>query len=435
MKDTDNLYQQFLISSIQEYIEYVRRYIESCKKYIYPTDDVQKFFETLEIVYQSFYDSLELSKSDIFPPGHPTYFGVMSKVLRINSALRELHPFLQYLESSREEIIRPELYHLINEYFKKIETNHVPFTIAVSPKTNFLYTDLVANLKDKIKVMEPGSEYKLPLESFSILQIPATEINNPLSWSSLIHEISHAIDEKENITARVSSLYSKLGSDVLDNFKSWLSETVADIITTRFLGPMHLKHSINSFKGSPNPKKGFETHPPDIFRIDIIKEELEAMKFSPESEEVEGKIFLNIWKEKLDFHETNPYQSSITDILKDHYLDEDKTKRLLDGLNIAKSDLQKYTRILLNHHFQRTNFDNSLKLVSRLSEGIPISAFSQDPPECEELPSEIPEILNAVWIYHETNEEIRDTREKLDNLIIKSIELANIHKQYLELKD
>ncbi|MBI4557004.1 MAG: hypothetical protein HY706_05415 [Candidatus Hydrogenedentes bacterium] len=112
------------------------------------------------------------------------------------------------------------------------------------------------------------------------LFLPKVEVENPLQWATLVHEMGHAIyepafcplsgDEIQVITAGNAA-----GIDILN---SWLQEIFCDFVSLYLLGPAYLAAFIDFMLVVSSEgllEEASESHPPPALRIHLMSRSLE----------------------------------------------------------------------------------------------------------------------------------------------------------------
>lgn len=390
---------------------------------------------------------------------------IIKNCLNVSLNIRDIHnEFLSYLPSLKT---RAETYTFLNnllEQITEIETESIKPAIVLFDTYNYEERNISQSLKE-IGIIKEKIEEQI------IIGLPKAEKDNPLMWTILVHEIGHALAEKNlNIFSKINTegiLDKKIDYSHQTILKNWIKEIISDLLSIRIIGPSYL-HSFMSFSLLLCDLKDYNyTHPSPEYRISLMMSTLEKKGFELESIRDIYNILHQMQSKNLisedDFcpeckKKINPLPD-LEKIKEEFYQLVDLSIKIIDEIKIKE--------------YTPEDLKNSKKLVNNLIDFIPISSirimdnkqlnealelFNKKPNDIyellerfEEKPNSVSNIINAGWIhkrdhsysefikfFFENNEEGNNTfNEKYDNyknyliqtdeLLLKSLEISDMH--------
>lgn len=376
--------------------------------------------------------------------------------LRINS----LHSLLDYIPNLQ---CRTETYTLL--YYLLKDADFLDKKVEPSVILSFIYNYAETNIG---KILKDGGVIESEVDDNQIiLDLPKIEKDNPLMWTILAHEMGHVFDH--NYLKVTDKIFRgiELPSDRLRILKNWTKEIVADIISIRTMGPAYLLSSIFFNLCSSDLDNFSSTHPPIKYRISIMKSLL-IDKFEM------GNInnIISLFDEIQTFDAT-PIPESCE--VCGQELDQTKLENIDELIEKLDVNVEKAKEIIDKNikEFTVLQYNHSIDLSKNLMADIPINSSRElDDNDLKELhdsfiPNQdniytllekfeeksniISEIISAGWInkidnilpkffelfleneeghFEDTYSEYRDFLNKKDNLLLKSIEIADIHSLF-----
>ena len=163
---------------------------------------------------------------------------------------------------------------LLSSSFGKEFQRHKP-SIILGSLFNALEFDFFELMRSRIPDLE---EIDVSNKNRVVLQIAVCDKDSPPAWAILAHEMGHAIDQQENISAEVVSTYIKdPKSEVYKIILAWCGEFCADLIAAHVLGPAPMM-ALLSFEYCVYPLcpiyQSSKTHPTTKWRLDVVADYL-----------------------------------------------------------------------------------------------------------------------------------------------------------------
>lgn len=406
---------------------------------------------------------------------------VRRQIIIYNDLLFILHNYIQFVEESSTDHISLGTTYPIEAIIKKFKPKY-KFILVPVWQFNFFFFELTDAIKETFSNLIPNLEDKLCnfKDGLAILSFPSTEKNNIFLHCVLSHEIGHffvsnsevfdsiisdvEIDEQllDSIVNKISSQKLK-GTTTLEDFmeksriradiiekcieiiESWINELASDLFAIHIFGPSYLFVSSKIMLDTSDINYDSKGHPSSRYRMNLILRELDEIGY-----------YNLLKKRNFSFTEGCLGEEVLSEIK--------KIKNSIDSIKPIPSDelfaicyeaiekkipdLQKQVRLeVKNAHadFDVENFQKEIPyLISSMEHFIPPNEIL----DCENQtsrPSNLISILNAGWIYYLTRKEDffkqfeANTLEKrfnmvskLNDMILKAIELSQAHEMWLK---
>lgn len=435
-------------------------------------DDVMGYASEDDINIIKYYQSIiKLIKIDLIDPaeelklhhGKDTTREILipcvNKCLRVFLRIKKLHILLGYVPSIQA---RTEIYTFAKSLLKEIPSikdKKLELSIVLSDIYNYEEINIGKTLNEAGVVGQTIPEDRV------ILELPKLEKDNPLMWAILVHEIGHMLDNNYlKVTEQIFTDIN-LPSKQLRVLKNWTKEIVSDMISLRIMGPSYLMSFMffNLLLGDVETYS--TTHPSAKYRISLMESKLKDYEFG--TEDINDILKLVEEIQTFEYNLDTNYCPECGNELKQNI-----PKKLTKKFNtIVDKVINKIDDINLNQ-FTTENNHRSEILSSFFKDRIPISSsrkvddgelrklcksFKKNQDNIydllkrfEEKPNLISEIINAGWI-HKTKyafpvfvklffendddfdkkyEAYRKFLNQNDNLLLKSIEIADIHSLF-----
>jgi hypothetical protein len=188
--------------------------------------------------------------------------------------LASVHRFLKYLRPPEPP---SEIFTLLREIqaaFPDPAIGENEPDVLLSEIFNYGEIDLHAALEWKLREEKIFSA--VPGEETIVIILPYTQVNNPLMWTIISHEVGHFAEKQYSLGRKViSKILGCVPADVADSTElDWVEELISDLVAVRVLGPAYLFSFISltipqSSLGVPSL-----THPSDLSRVRIAFQEL-----------------------------------------------------------------------------------------------------------------------------------------------------------------
>jgi hypothetical protein len=266
----DDLIVRFFSIQVLEKIVRLERFLNSSKLLVRKSDleVIETFIKHLDSVKAHLYSFTKLlgEMGEDLPP--KTHRSLLSGIATVFKSIDELHLHLAYVKG---QWTCPETSVFVRALFEPA-ARELPFPQAISVVLSDTYmfeeTDLATYLADK-------SGLPIPPHKTPTLFLPKVEVENPLQWAGLVHEMGHALfkpvkdlfspDEINAITRG-----SEYGKRMLN---SWVEEMYCDIISLHLLGPAYLASFVDfiTLAGSGGfLEEASDTHPYPPMRIYVM---------------------------------------------------------------------------------------------------------------------------------------------------------------------
>lgn len=322
------------------------------------------------------------------------------------------------------------------------------------------------------------------------LSLPEIEVNNPLMWAQLSHEIAHFYIDAKDLVQEIKQEFLReiIGIHQQKIFNKWAKEIISDVIALRLFGIGYYTSFVSTAINTGDLRTHTIGHPSHRTRVDVMSELLVSTSdISQELKELVnfyGKIFSS-WTEweRHKYKWMGHTPNSDGDIFTGNDLDEeekDKNKKAIQSLIDKEIPLK--IAILIDKQMDNIlkevypiNEIEKLDLLSEvLNNGIIISSCrakedgnirnairefksrgeitTDDAYELisnlTEIPNSIFEIINSGWMYRYKNyyhkiddslfsenmtfedgyENFKKELIRYDELLLKSIENAQLHE-------
>ncbi len=383
----------------------------------------------------------------------------VNKCLAVFLRIRKLHILLGYVPSIQA---RTEIYTFAKSLLKElpsIKDKKLELSIVLSDIYNYEEINIGKTLN------EAGVVGQAIPEDLVILELPKVEKDNPLMWAILVHEIGHMLDNNYLKVTEQIFIDINLPSNQLRVLKNWTKEIVSDMISLRIMGPSYLMSFMffNLLLGDLETYS--TTHPSAKYRILLMESKLKDYEFG--TEEVNDILKLVDDIQTFEYNLDTDYCPECATKLKQN-VSKNSIKKFdtlgakvitkIEEINLNQftSDNNRHSELLSNYFKDRIPINSSRKLDDDELRKL-CKSFKKDRDNIydllkrfEEKPNLISEIINAGWI-HKTkyafpvfiklffeNDGDFDKKYKAyrkflsqnDNLLLKSIEIADIHSLF-----
>jgi len=294
--------------------------------------------------------------------------------------------------------------------------------------------------------------------------LPYADLENPLMWSVLVHELSHAFEATLGIVDEVAESFSAQSEKIIRRSKNWAREFCCDMIAIKLMGPSYLNAFLNlAFSINPWHHLHSDSHPQPYSRINYMSKYLDGSSERPSIHSSSSNHYTKVFRELYDKFsiQEETVQLAI------------RQEDLIQGLE------QKISEITFPGEIGNGYLAITSNLTKKLKDGIPlISSYRSTPVEkitkkmeqfsnnqdaapddkikelydllglANEKPAKPADIVNAAWDYRAEKfwdlfkeiftdsqlsyeEKFVKFAEHIDNFnysIIKSLEISKIHQ-------
>jgi len=385
-------------------------------------------------------------------------YGVIRKVV---DPVLKIHELLVLLPRESAE---PQVFFMLADCFRK--RGKLPASVIL---TNLLssYEYRVEDILQSEMSQQELPDLKAALRGFkpggSVLGLAFADRDNPLAWAILAHEYGHSIDDTRKIAhGIVQRLRSPRGTT--DNKRRmqvrWVAEVFCDFVAARVLGPASLipilfvEMARSTLAGS----SGGPTHPPTPVRLRLTRKYLADLHLSTSGFEDLFEVYEFDYDQKLRALSTAEKKN------------KEDVRTAADGLLAPlAAKIAFEVNSLRLRRFGEDNADRARTLQEKLQAGLPASCHRESSneeilaklaslkdgsstravysalEELNELPAMSSEIVTAGWLYKLSSFQDRLLRtfpgrtaklglygeylERVDALLLKSLELAAVHKE------
>jgi hypothetical protein len=384
------------------------------------------------------------------------------------NAVDELHAQLQFLQGGW---VRGEAYIFLRRILSYLPELRYADSLSIVLSNRYSFEE--GDLAEHFQIILRGVSHETGFANRSTpaVFLPKIERDNPLNWGILAHECGH-VDSDRILTALDDKgvIPRSASDDDRDTLRKWGEEFFCDLFATKILGPAYLA-CFSTFAlvaaGTGTTESWSETHPSDFVRISVIKEVLDRANLS------------------VGLGQTLCQQADLGSLYEFLIYERAKLDRLHIGRGEAaplEIELEDFVDVIgdvvdevldLRQDGDPLRFDRVPNLADRLQKGIPIGSYATYGEEekkrlleeyasksganhleggfrasIKEAPTSISEILNAGWLHKVQNvfpllanilienegsmvdriREVSDELARLDSLLIKSIEVSELHR-------
>jgi hypothetical protein len=211
--------------------------------------------------------------------------GVLAAIEILITGVRKVHELLLLLP---REAAKPQASFLLRDCFGR-EDLHASIVL-----TNFLsaYEYRFEDILKKINVEQEEREHLK--QGGNVLCQAFADRENPLAWAVLAHEYGHCLDEEHAISQGIRP------GDGLDS--AVVAETVADFVAAHVLGPASLLPILFLEMMQPQLKKLERIsagHPPTPLRVQLVRDYLRGLGVSTADFEQEFRAYEHDYARKL----------------------------------------------------------------------------------------------------------------------------------------
>lgn len=453
----------------------------------YPSGTCKELIEILIKVNQGIINNLEQKKEkigkDVIEEKYRDEYeeSVRREIIWYNKSLNFLHFLIQYVEESSTEHITLSTTYPIESIIKKFKPD-AKFILRPDWEFNYSFIELTDPIKKTFSSAVPSIDKdleKLP-NGLAILNFPSAEKNNIFLHCAVSHEIGHFFDinskisenflskdikldetQLNDIVNKISSKKIKktltiedfvektrIRSDIMKEctqiIHSWSCELVADLFAIHIFGPAYLFAVSKIMVDRMDINSDTDIHPSTRYRINFLLNELKEIGYLEKLKKKNKKIFEEESIGDKIFNEIIKLETNLESIKK---RDKEDIYQLCyyaieQNIEVLKRQIRKEVAAV---EFKPENFQENIPdLVSSLKHFIPPNEIL-DFDRKENKPSNLISILNAGWCFYLTEkkylfeifnantfEEQMKAISKLNDLILKAIELSQSHEIWLQ---
>jgi hypothetical protein len=267
----DDIVLRFGSVQALEKILRLERFLSSSFSLVHKSDRdvVRTFKRQLQTIKQRFYEFTRCLSADERQIPFATRRSVFRELKVCLRSIDELHLDLSYV---RGQWTCPETSVFVKALFEPIRSESTPtqnLSVVLSDAYMFEETDLAALLSKKLDPLH-GRETQTPT-----LFLPKIEVENPLRWATLVHEMGHAIYAPSDsfLTEAEVHAMTKGRPEGIKIVNSWFEEIYCDFISLHLLGPAYLAAFIDfllSISTEGILERASDSHPPPRLRIQLM---------------------------------------------------------------------------------------------------------------------------------------------------------------------
>lgn len=485
MDPDKNAFITFL-NSTNFYFFKLKNLINEIKTYSFYSDDYKDLLSVLANFNSTKTEEFENFKSFLIGEINKEKTSVMGvykkyyqKLNRYNDFLRFYNKIIKTFLNAENFYIHQGIFILLEEFIKKFSENSKFIIYPYFPKSKVNYG--FANLTTDVLIKFFEEEEQQDIEDYLVFAIPAVNKEDILINCLLGHEIGHMIYRIKNLNIKfIPTIFAKdkieksydsmqleinkkkslLGSDLppkIKNFKlwqnvisKWVEEIICDKIGLRLFGLGYFFAFLDFVYISSPYTSGTERHPPNWLRLKILLEDFqEIFQFKTSFKihkkdlrpEIEGIITFikDNFSKEIEIKDDDrqfPEKEIEFSVIKKHVIDVINNSSIYHDLfnNVLDNYIKKY-----DFEFNFKDIKNLIDLIDLYITPNEIIDFKNHTVKKVDIIT----ILNAAWIYlyfFMDNHYIKfpklnemDVRQKFNNLILKSIELAKIQRKVNEI--
>jgi hypothetical protein len=464
-----------LLTVTAEKIRFVLNRIEQLKLLRFPSSNPEQLIIIFDNICNNLLNKLDKYRDDYYQLTDDDEKEYLEIDIQFAASLikNSIAPHLRYIEGASIDRNPCSLVYPLQKLTEDILRNTL---LIVRPQWsyNFGKVEIMRHYKEKtqhcFEIEELNAIFANYPEYLEILSFPGFEKTNILLHVNLGHEIGHHLQEEYfkqesndylfTINDAVSKLfpriksYEKLTDKINQTIETvrkyrerFIQEIISDLFCSRLFGPAALFafFEVATFTRNFDHVDDNSLHPPWRTRMRIIIDDLEWRNYNNSFKRAFKKLFKNDWTEKV-----------IKAFENDMIIMEGMIKNKVDEKNIKSNKLAHIAYISVNNSLQDIkNFVNDklsghscnisddfckriLYLVQRLHYNIPPNEF-EDENNRVHL-SDLKTIFNAGWLYKraflssifdiDDKNEFFERLDILNRLVLKGIELSDIHKEF-----
>lgn len=469
-----------ILDSINFYFYKLENSIEELTAYSFYSDDYEDLISILRVFNKKFKKrylkfnheillELKTKKKSI-----DVYKENFIKINRFFQYFRFINGIISFIKNSKDFYIPQGVFFLLKEFTKNISKNS-RFIIYLEFELNYSYANLSKHLNDFASILKMKK-----IDDFLLFSIPYFNREDILSSTILGHEIGHFLENKCKLMKKISSkitkdnifekkkiqnlieinlklLQKQISNDQLIEqiFKTplerfffevwtettlkWIKEIISDKIGLRIFGLSYFFALLDLFLLKDPYKKYSESHPPPWFRLKTLINDIES-----------GEYLKDIDLLVLDGENIGEKVKKLISFVKNNFsivIKPEKDVIYNSVINIIDEELLKYIDYKLDESLKKYYYtfdvNEVIYLMNLLKEFVTPNEII-DVEQKSSKAAKIISILNAGWLFFLFEMDIhyklfdlneKDTekkmkiRQKLNNLIIKAIELSKIHEE------
>lgn len=485
MDPDKNVFITFL-NSTHFYFFKLKNLINEIKSYSFYSDDYKDLLSVLSNFNNAKTEEFENFKSSLIVEINNKNTSVIDVYTKYYQQLNRYNDFLRFyniiittFRNAENFYIHQGIFILLEEFTKKFSENSKFIIYPYFPKSKVNYG--FANLTTDVLIKFFEEEEQKDIENYLVFAIPAVNKEDILINCLLGHEIGHMIYRIKNLKIKfIPMIFTKdkfeksydsmqleikekttlLGFDLPTKIKNfnlwqkviskWVEEIICDKIGLRLFGLAYFFAFLDFVYISSPYTSGTEGHPPNWLRLKILLEDMREMFQFKESFKIHKKDLRQEIEGIITFIEDN-FSKEIEIKDDDRQFPEKKIefsvirKFVIDVVNNSSIYHDLFNNVLDNY-INEYDFKSNFKDIKNLIDLIDLYIT---PNEIIDFKNhtvkkvDIITILNAAWIYlyfFMDNHYIifpklnkMDVRQKFNNLILKSIELAEIQRKVNEI--
>lgn len=302
---------EFLIAEVFDGIARLDCYLDEVELTVHPRSGVplRLFRDTLsKVLFPSLEEPLRLvrqSSISASPLSDSEFQALVNQVDSTFIGMAGVHRFLKYLRVPEPP---PEIFTLLREIqdaFPAAGISKNETDVLLSETFNYGEIDLHTAIEWQLQ--QARILKTVPGEETIVIILPYTQVNNPLMWTIISHEIGHFAEKYHALGKKVLGKVLGCAPDKVTEGTEldWIEELISDAVATRLLGPAYLFSFVSftilqSLLGRPSV-----THPSELSRVRVAFEELKRSCLTdavPIAKGVTTKI-VQLFEEKFSFNE------------------------------------------------------------------------------------------------------------------------------------
>jgi hypothetical protein len=302
---------EFLIAEVFDGIARLDCYLDEVELAVHPRSGVplRLFRDTLgTVLFASLEEPLRLTRQSTVsktPLGASEFQALVNQVGSTFIGIAGVHRFLKYLRVPEPPHEIFTLLREIQQAFPDAGIRDNETDVLLSETFNYgeidLHTAIEWQLQQaKILKSVPGKET-------IVIILPYTQVNNPLMWTIISHEIGHFVEKYHSLGKKVLGkiLACPPGNVTEGTELDWVEELISDAVAIRLLGPAYLFSFasitiLQSSLGRPS-----RTHPSELLRVRVAFNELKRTCLTasvPIATALTTKL-VDLFEEKFKFNE------------------------------------------------------------------------------------------------------------------------------------
>jgi hypothetical protein len=366
---------EFLIVEVFDGIARLDCYLDQVEIAVHPRSGVplRLFRDTLsKVLFPSLEEPLRLVRQSTIsavPLSDSEFQALVNQVDSTFIGVAGVHRFLKYLRVPEPP---PEIFTLLQEIqdaFPAAGISKHETDVLLSETFNYGEIDLHTAIEWQLQ--QARILKAVPGEETIVIILPYTQVNNPLMWTIISHEIGHFAEKFHGLGKKVLGKILGCPCEAVTEGTEldWVEELISDAVGTRLFGPAYLFSFVSFTILQSSLGRPSVSHPSELSRVRLAFDELKRTCLTdavPIAKSITTKI-VDLFEEKFRFNEK---------YLGDKHLGPSTIHNasIADVMNLITQELENLKMSKLSTESLR----RSEALAHALANGQPVSALRNE---------------------------------------------------------